>query len=262
VHERRAARHIWCPSRAFSRALTLTALLFALTLVDGRLATADDDRCTDAQPSELIIRALTACEWQQFSPRPGNDHVCEPVTLTGTDGADRLSGQGADDVIRGGKGKDTIRGDGGNDQLHGQSGHDTLYGGSDDDNLHGGKGNDRLYGGWGNDVLRGNRGNDVLDGGRGNDTLHGGNGDDTYTGGGGYDRFVFKSSQRGDKIITDFDPCFPRDYIVLSGGGFSTVADILASEVEEAGGYFVYTLTSGLTVETDISLETGDFVVK
>lgn len=245
-----------------NRFAIVTALLFSLALVPGHPAMADDDRCSQEAVPAVTIRPFTDCEWQQISPRPGDEHVCDPVTLTGTDGPDRLSGNGGDDVIRGGKGKDTIRGDGGNDQLHGQNGPDVLYGGPDDDQLHGGKGKDRLYGGYGNDVLRGKQGNDVLEGGPGNDTLHGGDGDDTYTGDSGYDRFVFKSSQRGDKIITDFDPCFPRDYIVLSGRGFSAVADILASEVEEAGGYFVYTLRSGLTVETDVQLETGDFVLE
>ena len=241
---------------------TLTTVTLVLALVDARMAMGNEDRCPQAITPEVFWESLTACEWQRRSPRPGNEHVCEPVTLTGTDGADTLFGHGADDVIKGGKGKDTLRGDGGNDRLHGQAGRDELYGGQDDDQLHGGKGNDRLYGGSGDDVLRGNRGNDVLEGGYGNDKLHGGTGDDTYTGGGGYDLFIFKSSQRGDKIITDFEPCWPRDYIVLSGQGFSSVADILASEVEEAGGFFVYTLSSGLTVETDVALETVDFRVQ
>lgn len=51
-----------------------------------------------------------------------------------------------------------------------------------------------------------------------------------------------------------------RDYIVLSGQGFRTVPDILAGEVEEPGGYFVYKLNRGLTVETDVPLKAADFL--
>ena len=156
-------------------------------------------------------------------------------------------------MIKGGKGADRLFGDGGSDMLHGQNGRDELYGGPGDDELHGGAGNDRLYGGHGFDVLRGKSGSDVLDGDPG---------DDTCTGGRGYDRFVFKCLQRGDKIITDFDPCCHPDLMVLSGQGFTSVADILAGESEEPEGYFVYTLCSGLTVKNNVSLETGDFVLE
>ena len=77
------------------------------------------------------------------------------------------------------------------------------------------------------------------------------------------DRFVFSPNNKGDKIITDFDPCFSsRDWIVLVGKGWPSVADILASEVEESGGFFVYRLRRGLTVETDVPLETGDFLLE
>ena len=229
--------------QASIHALTLSALLFALTLVTGRVAMAVDDRCADVGP-RTSWRALTSCEWQRKNPRPGNEYVCEPVTLTGTDRGEYLYGYGGDDVIRGGKGKDELYGADGNDVLRGGRGHDLLRGGPDDD------------------VLYGGRGNDTLQGDGGDDTLHGGPGDDTYTGGRGYDRFVFKSSQKGDKIITDFDVCYTQDYIVLTGGNWPTVADILASEVEEEGGYFVYELRRGLTVETTVSLKAGDFEVK
>ena len=238
------------------------ALLFSVALMPGHVAMAADDRC-DAQPRFTGgTRPISQCAWQRISPRPEDEHLFEPVTLTGTDGPDQLSGKCGDDVITGGKGKDRLYGSGGNDQLHGQNGRDELHGGPGDDKLHGGKGNDRLFGDEDDDVLRGKQGNDILEGGSGDDTLHGGHGDDTYTGNSGHDRFVFKSSQQGDKIITDFEPCFPRDFIVLSGQGFSTVADILASEVDEPEGYFVYTLSSGLTVETDVQLEEGDLLAE
>lgn len=62
--------------------------------------------------------------------------------------------------------------------------------------------------------------------------------------------FVFAPSESCDKIITDFQDV---DRIVLSNaasGLWPSVADILASEVQESTGYNVYTLLSGLTVES------------
>ena len=218
--------------------------ILALVLIPASVAIAEDDRCEGVGP-EAFIRPLTQCEWQQRSPRPGDEHVCDPVTLTGTDGPDSLWGNGGDDVLVGKGGNDRLSGDGGNDELRGGTGADTLKGGPDDDLLIGGRGADTLEGDWGDDTLRGGRG------------------DDTYTGGFGSDHFVFNSSHKGDKIITDFDACGGwRDYIVLTGGNWPTVADILASEVEEPDGYFVYKLRRKLTVETDVPLLAEDFVVK
>ena len=210
-------------------------LLFSLALIPSRAAMANEDRCADA--SRFAIFPLGQCQWQQLSPRPGDEHVCdiEPLNLVGTDGPDQLYGDDLDDVLIGKRGKD------------------------------------RLDGGKGNDVLHGGRGDDVLIGAMGADELHGGRGDDTYTGGRdsyeygdlASDRFVFSPKNKGDKIITDFDPCFSsRDWIVLAGQGWPSVADILASEVEESGGFFVYRLRRGLTVETDVPLETGDFLLE
>ncbi len=215
----------------------------ALILIPAGVAIAEDDRCEGVEP-EIVMRPLTRCEWQRRSPRPEDEHVCDPVTLTGTNGPDTLWGNGGDDVLIGKKGDDRLIGDGGNDELLGGKGADTLDGGPDDDLLLGGKGAD------------------TLDGGRGDDTLNGGRGDDTYTGDIGHDRFVFKSSHKGDKIITDFDVCFWSDYIVLTGGNWPTVADILASEEEDPAGYFVYRLRRGLTVETDVQLRAEDFVLE
>lgn len=207
------------------RTLALSALLFALAVMPAHIATAAE--CSIS--SRVVIRPLTACEWQRLKPRPGNEHVCEPVTLIGTTGPDQLYGNGGNDVLIGGRGKDVLHGDGGDD------------------------------------VLRGGRGNDELNGGPGKDELYGGRGDDTLTGSYGADRFVFSSPEvKGDKIITDFDPCTGDRIMLYSNrpGRWPSVADILASEVQEPGGYTVYTLRPGLTVETGVPLEAGDFVVK
>ena len=99
-----------------------------------------------------------------------------------------------------------------------------------------------------------------MTGGRGADRLLGGDGDDTYTGGPGADRFVFVAGETGEKIITDFGD--GDDLIVLRGAAWPALADIVASGVEQDGGYTVYTLADGLTVETDTPLWAEDFVVK
>lgn len=222
---------------------TLAGLMVIGLAVGGIMAPAlaedEDDRCR--HDDELLFIPYSHCEWDQLE-QAGHDasaanfEECEDeaATLVGTNGADKL------------------------------------YGGNVGDVLIGRKGRDQLYGGQGDDVLRGGKGADVLVGGLGSDELIGGNGDDTLTGGSPHyerdyasDRFLFTRKDKGDKIITDFEACFSAsDRIVLSGGGFRSVASILASKVEEPGGYFVYKLRRGLTVETDVPLETGDFVLE
>lgn len=162
--------------------------------------------------------------------------------------------------LTGTTGPDTLEGGDGNDLLIGKKGNDVLRGGRGKDELRGGKGDDDLHGGRGADTLFGGQGDDELTGGRGADRLLGGDGDDTYTGGPGADRFVFVAGETGEKIITDFGA--GNDLIVLRGGDWPALADIVASGVEQDDGYMVYTLADGLTVETDTPLWAEDFVVK
>ena len=144
--------------------------------------------------------------------------------------------------------------------LKGTSGDDVLTGEGGDDVLVGRKGNDTLEGGGGNDLLKGGSGNDTLKGGEGHDELHGWKGDDTYTGGPGADRFVFSRWESGDKIITDFGD--GDDTIVLSedanAGPWPSIQDILETAAQQ-GTFTVYELQSGLTVETDVTLDYDDF---
>jgi Ca2+-binding RTX toxin-like protein len=73
--------------------------------------------------------------------------------LTGTEGADNITGFVTDDTINGLGGNDTLRGDGGNDIVNGGDGTDQVYGGAGDDTLRGGAGvNDTLSGDAGNDT--------------------------------------------------------------------------------------------------------------
>ena len=257
------------------RVLTLTALSFALAVIPARVAMAED--CSPLSSGEPISLAC----WLATSDRD----KAPPVHRVGTRGNDVLRGKRGDDTLEGRRGDDELYGDWGNDTLDGGQGNDMLDGGWGDDELDGGRGDDELYGDWGNDTLNGGQGNDTLNGGRGadelyggsgkdtlnggwgNDELRGGKGDDIYKGGPDADRFVFRPSDKGDKIITDFDHGNPGadpsdgDHIVLSGGNWPTVTDILASEVER-GRYLVYTLRRGLTVKTDVDLLEEDFVVE
>lgn len=68
-------------------------------------------------------------------------------------------------------------------------------------------------------------------------------------------RFVFFAGETIGKIITDFGD--GDDRIVLRGGGWPSVADIIAGAVAEGDRYLVYTLAPALTVETDIPQDTG-----
>ena len=77
-------------------------------------------------------------------------------TLTGTSLIDRISGAAGDDVIVGGLSADILRGDEGSDQLFGGDGDDLLDGGADTDVLNGEAGQDTyVFGrGYGQDILQ------------------------------------------------------------------------------------------------------------
>jgi serralysin len=141
----------------------------------------------------------------QFGGLAEGDVLIDIETLTGSELADVIRGNGEDNDLFGNGGDDTIEGRGGNDlivgdtaalffgedgndhldggsgddRLFGEIGDDTLIGGLDDDRLFGGSGNDDLFGGLGQDELSGGGGGDVLIGGPGADLLDGGAGVDT-----------------------------------------------------------------------------------
>ncbi|HYD70560.1 beta strand repeat-containing protein, partial [Azospirillum sp.] len=106
-------------------------------------------------------------------------------TVTGTTGADLISGSGAEDTLIGDLGNDTLHGDAHHDVLSGGDGNDSLYGGLNNDTLYGDAGDDTLSGGAHADMLFGGAGNDVfaissstdfvagetIDGGDGTDTI-------------------------------------------------------------------------------------------
>ena len=121
-------------------------------------------------------------------------------TLYGDEGDDTLDGSWGDDTLYGGKGDDTLEGGHDDDTMYGGAGDDTLKGGWDDDTLYGGKGDDTLYGDWGDDTLYGGKGDDTMYGGPGDDWLKGGQGDDKLYGGDGDDTYFFHSKSGHDTV--------------------------------------------------------------
>lgn len=132
----------------------------------------------------------------------GNDTIELPgsaglrLTVSGSEGDDRITGGGGgekllgldgDDEIDAGPGDDRVVGGAGRDYLDGQDGDDHVEGGVGDDTGYGLGGDDTLIGGEGQDFQEGGAGADQLVGSSGDDVLSGGTGDDAITGGAGDD---------------------------------------------------------------------------
>jgi Ca2+-binding RTX toxin-like protein len=121
----------------------------------------------------------------------GNDRVSG---LGGRDcvdlgpGADRGSGGSGADLILGRAGRDRIGGGSSGDRLRGHSGADRISGNSGNDSVTGGSSGDRISGGGGRDRVNGNSGRDRVSGGGGGDRVSGGSGGDRINGGSGRDR--------------------------------------------------------------------------
>ena len=169
------------------------------------------------------------------------------VTLTGTDGADRL---------RGGAGNDTLSGGDGNDILHGYQGDDTLEGGAGDDSIFGYEGDDIIVGGAGDDNLFG-------DGVYGDDVHT----DGTPTGETDNDTFVFAPGGGNDTIydftdgedaidltaftgiagFADIDARQDGNNVVIefSGNNSITLQNFLLSDLDETDFVFYETPSDG-----------------
>ena len=172
----------------------------------------------------------------------GTDKIVRVENVTGGNGNDALSGNGAANVLSGRGGNDRLLGGGGNDSLDGGTGNDTLEGGAGTDRIvfdtnanirvslattalqTTGAGRDKIIGveqiqtGGGDDRLTGNAGKNLLIAGAGDDRLTGGSGSDILTGGAGEDVFVFARRQGSDRI-TDFEDGI--DTIHISGARFA-----------------------------------------
>jgi Ca2+-binding RTX toxin-like protein len=144
----------------------------------------------------------------------GSDLLTGFENLSGSNGNDTLTGDGAANILAGDQGADTLNGGAGDDILYGDgriiadthgvgtSGPITIFGDVDAAGL--------------SDPAPGD-GNDVLSGGKGNDILVGGGGDDVLTGDQGNDRFVFGPHSGHDRI-TDFGH---QDVIAFTDGPHS-----------------------------------------
>jgi Ca2+-binding RTX toxin-like protein len=102
-------------------------------------------------------------------------------TINGLDGNDQITGNALSDQLNGGAGNDVLNGGAGNDTLLAGDGEDYVYAGADADSVSGGAGNDILLGEAGNDTLNGDAGNDYLYSGAGLNQINGGAGDDIFT---------------------------------------------------------------------------------
>ncbi|HEX8614812.1 MAG TPA: calcium-binding protein [Telluria sp.] len=165
---------------------------------------------TSSMVDVMTLRNVTATSLTSAHFKQGYDPSAGFFgrVLTGTAGADSISGDARAEHIIGLAGSDTLQGGAGNDLVEG---------GDDGDLLQGGAGNDSLFGGNGDDTLAGEAGNDSVVGGLGKDILGGGAGDDDV---GGDD---------GDDILTDVEGNnvlrggWGNDIIVSTGAGSDKV---------------------------------------
>ncbi|MBI4208037.1 MAG: hypothetical protein HY527_23700 [Betaproteobacteria bacterium] len=93
------------------------------------------------------------------------------LTISGTSGADSITGSALGDVIVALDGADTVFGGAGDDLILGGNGADSVDGGAGDDEIHGGDGADTLSGADGHDILHYDPLDAAADGGAGIDTL-------------------------------------------------------------------------------------------
>ena len=190
------------------------------TGADSRTLYVDDIRVADSSGSYASVApGGTAPGGTNNPPAP-----TPTPTITGTDGADKLTGTDANEIIDGKGGADfldiqtakaaatvdlatgkavmsathadtlksieNVLGSAFDDKLSGDAGANKLRGMAGNDTIDGRDGNDTIAGGDGNDTLLGGAGNDEIYGGTGNDLLNGGSGNDTLFGDEGNDTIL------------------------------------------------------------------------
>ncbi len=167
------------------------------------------------------------------------------VTVTYTDGQGTIEAivSDASDVvtlyrIKGDNTANTLVGSDDVNVIYGYNGSDTLIGLGGNDTLIGGVRDDWLEGGDDDDLLRGDLNDDTLFGGAGQDRMVGGKGDDVQTGGAGADVFMFRGTDFGTDVITDFELNVDR---LLLAESVDTSSDVTSN----GDGDAVLTLSEG-----------------
>ncbi|AHX62637.1 DUF4347 domain-containing protein [Aeromonas media] len=182
------------------------------------------------------------------SPFDGAAYQGSLQLIRGTEGNDRIVGDGLDN---------TIYGYGGDDWIDGEAAHDLIYGGDGADTIDGNFGNDTLWGGLGDDVLTdsqgtnqlyGEAGNDrltanaltgshLLDGGLGNDTIDGVGASMVLLGGDGSDEL----NAHGNLYVNSTTTYVQHGQATISGGagddGYYEYQSWNGSGYETVGNY-------------------------
>jgi Ca2+-binding RTX toxin-like protein len=239
-----------------------------------------------------FILDIEEVEGSAFADGLNGDHGAN--RLIGLAGDDKMIARGGADLVEGGIGHDTLLGGAGADTLIGGDGTDVasytiaeggirldmtttassageaagdvllgienVLGSRYDDTILGNGADNFIWALMGNDSLVGREGDDRLSGGAGADTLDGGLGDDTMVGGFGADVFIYDG---GRDTISDF--VRNQDLIVLRsdawGGGSRTVADILATAVENVAENHVRLFLAPDNVLTIRNISDADLLV-
>ncbi|SEK01726.1 Ca2+-binding protein, RTX toxin-related [Sphingobium sp. AP50] len=128
--------------------------LATLSLIEDRISQSGNDTLisTFFNGEERVLRILNVLPSELNADSFYLSSYTEPMTISGSVGADLLLGGVGNDVVSGYWGNDDLRGDTGDDRLNGGAGDDILYGGAGADLLDGGAGADRMIGGAGNDI--------------------------------------------------------------------------------------------------------------
>ncbi|WP_454714941.1 hypothetical protein [Caulobacter segnis] len=163
------------------------------------------------------VDTLRGVEVLRFSDKSITLSSKAGLTLTGTAGADQLTGGIYDDVLNGAGGDDVLIGGLGDDTLDGGDGTDIVSYASSlgpvfiqllmSGQQNTGAGLDKLIsiegviGSAFADKLYGSRGADILKGGDGDDVIYGDNGDDTVDGGDGYDTVEFSGASTNYSVV-------------------------------------------------------------
>jgi Ca2+-binding RTX toxin-like protein len=208
---------------------------------------------------------------ENFAGLPLTGTTSAPLTLTGSDLGDVLSGGAGDDVIDGGAGRDRIYGGFGADTLSGGDDADRILGGAGNDVIDGGAGNDSLYGGFGDDIVHGGADNDFLsDNETGIDQLYGDDGNDqlwvqrdswrsggnvSLYGGAGDDLLAINTTN-ADPVTADGGAGTDRLHIYnLVGSVTAALGD--GSDVIELGTWSKSTTSSAAITVTDFAAGDG-----